>query len=94
MLDAKLVRENPDLVRKAMADRRVLVGRERVPAPRRGAQGVIGEVEALQARRNDMLPRPIGGLMKDGRREDARGPQGRRFAASTRSSRSARRAST
>ena len=70
MLDARFVRDNPDVVRAAMASRRSSWDVDeflRLDEERRRA---IAEVEALQARRND-ASKAIGALMKDGKREEA-----------------------
>ena len=70
MLDARFVRENPDAVRTAMTNRSsswdvgefIQLDEER--------RRLIGEVEALQAKRNE-ASKAIGALMKEGRREEA-----------------------
>ena len=70
MLDARFVRENPDAVRAAMTSRNSSWDVDvflRLDEERRRA---IGEVEALQARRNE-ASKAIGELMKDGRRDEA-----------------------
>lgn len=70
MLDAKFVRDNLDVVAKAMADRGAEWDSgafERLDFRRRE---LIGEVEARQARRNE-ASKAIGALMKEGKREDA-----------------------
>ncbi|MBI5231629.1 MAG: serine--tRNA ligase [Coriobacteriales bacterium] len=70
MLDARFVRENPDVVRKAMADRCAswsVDGFLELDTERRA---LIGELEGLQARRNE-ASKLIGGLMRDGKRDEA-----------------------
>jgi len=70
MLDAKLVRDNPDAVRKAMADRGADWDIERFLALDGERRRLIGEVEGLQAQRNE-ASKAIGALMKDGKGEEA-----------------------
>ncbi len=70
MLDARFVRDNPDVVRAAMASRHSSWDVDeflRLDEERRRA---IAEVEALQAQRND-ASKAIGALMKDGKRDEA-----------------------
>jgi len=70
MLDARFVRENPDAVATAMANRRSswdLDAFMRLDVERRR---LIAEVEALQAQRNESS-RVIGALMKDGKQAEA-----------------------
>jgi len=70
MLDARFVRENPDAVAIAMANRRSswdLDAFMRLDVERRR---LIAEVEALQAQRNESS-RVIGALMKDGKQAEA-----------------------
>jgi seryl-tRNA synthetase len=70
MLDARFVRENPDAVRAAMASRNSAWDLDaflRLDGERRR---LIGEVEALQAKRNESS-KAIGALMQAGSREDA-----------------------
>ena len=70
MLDARFVRDNPDVVRAAMSNRRSswdLDAFVRLDAERRR---LIAEVEALQAQRND-ASKVIGMLMKEGKRDEA-----------------------
>ncbi|MBQ6410660.1 MAG: serine--tRNA ligase, partial [Atopobiaceae bacterium] len=52
MLDIKFVRENPDVVDKAMASRNGSWDRERFFELDAERRSVIAEVEALQAERN------------------------------------------
>jgi len=70
MLDAKFVRDNPDAVRKAMADRGADWDIERFLALDGERRRLIGEVEGLQAQRND-ASKAIGALMKDGKGDEA-----------------------
>lgn len=70
MLDARFVRDNPDVVRAAMSDRRSswdLDSFVRLDAERRR---LIADVEVLQAKRNE-VSKVIGALMKEGKREEA-----------------------
>jgi seryl-tRNA synthetase len=70
MLDARFVRDNPDAVRAAMKSRGSswdLDGFLRLDEERRK---LIGEVEALQAHRND-ASKAIGTLMKSGEHAEA-----------------------
>jgi len=70
MLDARFVRENPDVVATAMANRRSswdLDAFMRLDVERRR---LIAEVEALQMQRNESS-RVIGALMKDGKQAEA-----------------------
>jgi len=70
MLDARFIRENPDAVRSAMASRNSgwdIEGFLRLDEERRR---LIGEVEALQAKRND-ASKAIGALMQAGKRDEA-----------------------
>jgi seryl-tRNA synthetase len=70
MLDARFVRENPDAVRAAMAARNSSWDVDeflRLDGERRR---LIGEVETLQAARNEQS-KAIGALMKDGKRDEA-----------------------
>ena len=70
MLDAKFIRDNADTVRRAMAQRDagwdvdVFLGLDEE------RRRLIGQVEALQARRNESS-KLIGGLMKEGRGTEA-----------------------
>lgn len=52
MLDIKFVRENPDVIDTAMANRQTSWDRERFFALDEERRGVITEVEELQATRN------------------------------------------
>ena len=93
MLDIKFVRENPDALDEAMANRQGSSGSARSFFEFDGERrAVITEVEELQAQRN-AESKKIGMLMKEGKREEAdaakeavrlvdrredRGPLGRR----------------
>ena len=55
MLDMKFVRENPDAIDKAMADRQSSWDREKFFELDDERRSVIGEVEELQATRNAEL---------------------------------------
>jgi seryl-tRNA synthetase len=70
MLDIKLIRENPDAVRQGLAARKAeadIDGLLRLDADRRTA---ITEAEDLKQARNT-ASKKIGGLMKEGRRDEA-----------------------
>ena len=70
MLDARSVRENPDAIRVAMASRNSawdISAFLRLDEERRK---LIGEVEALQAQRNESS-KAIGALMQAGKRDEA-----------------------
>jgi seryl-tRNA synthetase len=70
MLDARFVRENIDLVRAALANRRAAWDLEGFLALDEERRALIGQVEGLQARRNE-ASKTIGALMKAGNREAA-----------------------
>ena len=70
MLDARFVRENPDVVQQAMAVRNASWDIDAFLALDAERRGLIGETEALQAQRNE-ASRAIGELMKAGRRDEA-----------------------
>ena len=70
MLDIKFVRENPDVIDTAMANRQTSWDRERFFALDEERRGVITEVEELQATRN-AESKKIGTLMREGKREEA-----------------------
>jgi seryl-tRNA synthetase len=70
MLDARFVRDNPDAVRAAMANRRCEWGLDAFLSLDEERRSLIGEVEALQAQRNE-ASKAIGALMKDGKRDTA-----------------------
>ena len=70
MLDIKFVRETPDAVDKAMADRQTSWDRERFFALDDERRSVITEVEELQATRN-AESKKIGALMREGKRDEA-----------------------
>ena len=70
MLEAKFVRENPDAVRTAMRNRGAAWDVDGFLGLDEERRKLIGEVEALQARRNE-ASKAIGALMKDGKRDEA-----------------------
>jgi seryl-tRNA synthetase len=70
MLDARFVRENPEAVRSAMANRRSTWDVDAFLKLDEERRSLIGEVESLQAQRNDSS-KAIGALMKDGKRDEA-----------------------
>ncbi|PKQ21144.1 MAG: serine--tRNA ligase [Actinobacteria bacterium HGW-Actinobacteria-6] len=70
MLDARFVRENIDLVRAAVENRRSSWDFDRFTALDEERRRLIGEVESRQARRNE-ASKEIGGLMKAGERDAA-----------------------
>ena len=70
MLDIKFVRENPDAVDAAMANRQTTWDRDRFFALDEERRSVIAEVEKLQATRN-AESKNIGALMREGKREEA-----------------------
>ena len=70
MLDARFVRDNPEAVRTAMENRRCVWDLDAFLSLDEERRTLIGEVEALQAQRND-ASKAIGVLMKDGKRDDA-----------------------
>ncbi len=70
MLDARFVRENPDAVRAAMASRNTSWDIDAFLRLDEERRRLIGEVEALQAQRNE-ASKAIGALMKDGKRDEA-----------------------
>ncbi|MDK2856975.1 MAG: seryl-tRNA synthetase [Verrucomicrobiota bacterium] len=70
MLDIKLIRENSDAVKQALVNRRTdadIDGLLKLDAERRAA---ITEVETLKQERNT-ASKKIGGLMKDGKKDEA-----------------------
>jgi seryl-tRNA synthetase len=70
MLDIKFIRENPDAVKKALANRKAdadIDGLLGLDAARRAA---ITEAEELKSERN-AASKKIGGLMKDGKKAEA-----------------------
>lgn len=70
MLDARFVRDNAEMVRASLAARGAswdLDGYLEADTERRS---LIGQVEALQARRNE-ASKAIGALMKEGKRDEA-----------------------
>jgi seryl-tRNA synthetase len=70
MLDARLVRENPDVVRAAMAARRSNWDVDAFLSLDEERRRLIVEVEGLQAQRNESS-KMIGALMQAGQREEA-----------------------
>ena len=70
MLDIKFVRENPEALDAAMANRQGSWDRERFFALDEERRSVIAEVEDLQATRN-AESKKIGVLMKEGKRDEA-----------------------
>ncbi len=70
MFDARFVRENPDVVRRAMASRGTTWDVDVFLSLDEERRRLILEVEQLQARRNE-TSKAIGALMKDGRRDEA-----------------------
>ena len=70
MLDARLVRENPDALRIALANRQASWSVDAFLALDEERRRSIGEVEGLQAERNEKS-KAIGALMKEGRRDEA-----------------------
>ena len=70
MLDIKFVRENPDAVDEAMANRQTSWDREHFFALDEERRSVITQVEELQATRN-AESKKIGALMREGKRDEA-----------------------
>jgi seryl-tRNA synthetase len=70
MLDMKFVRENPDAVDVAMANRQTSWDREKFFELDEERRSVIAEVEELQATRNSESKK-IGALMKEGKKDEA-----------------------
>jgi seryl-tRNA synthetase len=70
MLDARLVRDNPDAIRTAMTSRNSHWDVDAFLALDEKRRRLIGEVEALQAQRNE-ASKAIGALMQAGKREEA-----------------------
>ncbi len=70
MLDIKFVRENPEALDAAMANRQGSWDRERFFELDEERRSVISQVEDLQATRN-AESKKIGALMKEGKREEA-----------------------
>ena len=70
MLDIKFVRENPDAVDAAMANRQTSWDREKFFALDDERRSVITEVEELQATRN-AESKKIGALRKEGKKDEA-----------------------
>ncbi len=72
MLDIRFVRENPDLIDRAMANRQTTWDREAFFVLDEKRRAVIAQVEELQATRN-AASKKIGALMRDGKRDEADG---------------------
>ncbi|HEY3365274.1 MAG TPA: serine--tRNA ligase [Symbiobacteriaceae bacterium] len=70
MLDLKFVRQNPDVVRQALINKRVNVDLDRILALDVERRQIIAEVEQLKAKRND-VSKQVGILKKQG--QDASG---------------------
>lgn len=70
MLDARFVRDNTDVVRAAMRSRGADWDVDRFTSLDERRREHIGHLEARQARRNE-ASKLIGGLMKEGKREEA-----------------------
>ena len=70
MLDIKFVRENPDVIDAAMANRQTSWDRERFFELDGERRSVIAEVEELQATRN-AESKQIGALMREGKKDEA-----------------------
>lgn len=70
MLDIKFVRENPDAIDVAMANRQGSWDREKFFALDEERRSAIAEVEELQAQRN-VSSKEIGALMREGKRDEA-----------------------
>ena len=70
MLDIKFVRENPDAIDAAMANRQTSWDREKFFELDDERRAVITEVEELQATRN-AESKKIGALMKEGKKDEA-----------------------
>ena len=70
MLDMKFVRENPDAIDAAMANRQTSWDREKFFELDDERRAGIGEVEELQATRN-AESKKIGALMKEGKKDEA-----------------------
>ena len=73
MLDIKFLRENPDVVKQNIKnkfqDHKLVLVDEVIELDKRNRE-IKGEVEALRAEKN-RLSKQIGGLMKDGKKEEA-----------------------
>ena len=73
MIDIKFLRENPEIVRQNIKnkfqDRKLPLVDEAIELDKRNRE-IKGEVEALRAEKN-ALSKQIGGLMKQGKREEA-----------------------
>ena len=70
MLDIKFVRENPDAIDEAMANRQTSWDRQKFFEMDDERRQVIVEVEELQATRN-AESKKIGALMKEGKKDEA-----------------------
>jgi len=75
MLDARFVRDNAEVVRDALESRGASWDIDAFLALDESRRALIGEVEALQARRNE-VSKAIGALMKEGRRDEAEAAKG------------------
>lgn len=70
MLDARFVRENPEVVRAAMANRKSSWDVDAFLALDSERRTLIGEIEGLQAQRNE-TSKAIGSLVREGRAHEA-----------------------
>ena len=86
MLDARFVRENPDVVQQAMAVRNASWDIDAFLALDAERRRLIGETEALQAQRNE-ASRAIGELMKAGSATRPSRPRSRCASSTSRSPR-------
>ncbi len=75
MLDARFVRDNAEAVRAALESRNAAWDVDAFLALDESRRGLIGEVEELQARRNE-VSKAIGALMKEGQRDEAEAAKG------------------
>ena len=70
MLDIKLIRENPDLVKQALAARKIEADIDGLLALDAARRAAISEAEELKSERNT-ASKKIGGLMKEGKKDEA-----------------------
>jgi seryl-tRNA synthetase len=70
MLDIKLIRENPDTVKQALATRKADADIDGLLAFDTARRAAITEVEELKSTRNS-ASKAIGGLMKEGKKSEA-----------------------
>ena len=70
MLDAKLIREDPERVREAMRSRHSSWSTDDFLAADEARRSTVAQLEALQARRNESS-KAIGALMKEGKTDEA-----------------------